>query len=83
MESTHGTTVVARQQVTPQMVRLTLAFDDNTEWKTTGLADEFVHVDVVNKLFWGLQNIVRSMYADTGPRHQTCLLRSFRGISLT
>ena len=46
MESIYGTTVVARQQVTPQMVRLTLAFDENTEWKTTGLGDEFVHVDV-------------------------------------
>lgn len=46
MESIHGTTVVARQQVTPQMVRLTLAFHEGSAWQTTGLGDEFVHVDV-------------------------------------
>ncbi|MES1170982.1 MAG: siderophore-interacting protein [Actinomycetota bacterium] len=46
MESIYGTTVVARQQVTPQMVRLTLALDEGSEWVTTGLADEFVHIDV-------------------------------------
>lgn len=46
MESIYGTTVVARQQVTPQMVRLTLALDEGSEWTTTGLADEFVHIDV-------------------------------------
>ena len=46
METNYDTTVVARQQITPQMVRLTLAFDEGSEWQTTGLADEFIHVDV-------------------------------------
>ncbi|MGC4175264.1 siderophore-interacting protein [Demequina sp.] len=46
MESIYGTTVTARQQVTPQMVRLTLKFDEGTEWTTTGLGDEFIHIDV-------------------------------------
>lgn len=46
MEPTARATVTARQQVTPLMVRLTLALDDPAAWTTTGVGDEFIHIDV-------------------------------------
>lgn len=46
METIHNATVTARQQVTPLMVRLTLTFETPDAWVTTGVGDEFVHIDV-------------------------------------
>lgn len=46
MESIYQATVTARQQVTPLMVRLTLALDDPAAWTTTGVGDEFIHIDL-------------------------------------
>jgi len=46
METIHRATVTGRQQVTPLMVRLSLTFDTPDAWVTTGVGDEFVHIDV-------------------------------------
>ena len=46
MEPTTPATVSAREQVTPLMVRLTLTLDEPGSWVSTGVGDEFVHVDV-------------------------------------
>lgn len=46
MESIYPATVIAREQVTPQMVRLTLALEEGSAWRTTGVGDEFVHIDL-------------------------------------
>lgn len=49
METIYAATVTARQQVTPLMVRLTLALEvphGPDAWRTTGVGDEFVHVDL-------------------------------------
>ena len=46
METIHSATVTAREQVTPLMVRLALTFDTPDAWVTTGVGDEFVHIDV-------------------------------------
>ena len=46
MEPIYPATVTARQQVTPLMVRLTLALDESSEWRSTGIGDEFIHVDL-------------------------------------
>lgn len=46
MESIYQATVTARQQVTPLMVRLTLALADDCPWRTTGAGDEFIHIDL-------------------------------------
>lgn len=46
MECIHSAHVVSRQVVTPQMVRIGIEFDQPSAWQTTGVGDEFVHVDV-------------------------------------
>jgi len=46
METIYAATVTKRQQVSPLMVRLTLALDDPDGWVTTGVGDEFVHIDL-------------------------------------
>jgi len=46
MEPIYPATVTARQQVTPLMVRLTLALEEGSEWRTTGAGDEFIHIDL-------------------------------------
>jgi NADPH-dependent ferric siderophore reductase len=46
METIHQATVTGREQVSPLMVRLTLSLPADTEWVSTGVGDEFVHVDV-------------------------------------
>ncbi|WP_062290635.1 siderophore-interacting protein [Demequina phytophila] len=46
METTHGATVTAAEQVTPHMMRLRLRLDDPGSWVSTGRPDEFVHVEV-------------------------------------
>lgn len=45
MECIHGARVSAREQISPVMVRLTLEFDEPGAWVSTGVGDEFVHVD--------------------------------------
>ncbi len=46
METIHNATITGRQQVTPLMVRLSLTFESPDAWVTTGVGDEFVHIDV-------------------------------------
>lgn len=46
MESIYPAIVTARQQITPQMVRLTLALEPGSPWRSTGAGDEFVHIDL-------------------------------------
>lgn len=46
MECIHTARVVAREQVTPQMVRVAIEFAEPQQWQSTGVGDEFVHVDV-------------------------------------
>ena len=46
MEPIYPATVTARQQVTPLMVRLTLALEEGSAWRSTGVGDEFIHVDL-------------------------------------
>jgi len=46
METIYPATVTARQQITPLMVRITLALDEPGVWTTTGVGDEFIHLDV-------------------------------------
>jgi NADPH-dependent ferric siderophore reductase len=46
MECIHQTRVVSREQLTPQMVRIHLALEPSSAWVTTGVGDEFIHVDV-------------------------------------
>lgn len=46
MECIHTARVIAREQVTLQMVRIAIAFDEPNAWRTTGVGDEFIHVDV-------------------------------------
>ncbi|MCR6712110.1 MAG: siderophore-interacting protein [Demequina sp.] len=46
MESIYPATVTARTQVTPLMVRLTLALEEGSAWRTTGVGDEFIHIDL-------------------------------------
>ncbi len=46
MECVHSARVVSREHLTPQMVRLRLALEPGSTWVTTGIGDEFIHVDV-------------------------------------
>lgn len=46
MEPTIRATVTAREQVTPLMVRLTLSIDEPGAWQSTGVGDEFIHLEV-------------------------------------
>jgi len=46
MDSIYPATVTARQQVTPLMVRLTLALAPGSPWRSTGVGDEFIHIDL-------------------------------------
>jgi NADPH-dependent ferric siderophore reductase len=46
METLHKATVTAREQVTPLMVRVSLTLDSPDAWVTTGVGDEFVHLEI-------------------------------------
>lgn len=46
MECVHSARVVSREQLTPQMVRIQLAPQPGNTWVSTGVGDEFIHVDV-------------------------------------
>ena len=46
MECIHGARVSAREQISPLMVRVTLELDEQSAWVSTGVGDEFIHLDV-------------------------------------
>jgi NADPH-dependent ferric siderophore reductase len=46
MECIHGARVSAREQISPLMVRVTLELEEPRTWVSTGVGDEFIHVDV-------------------------------------
>jgi NADPH-dependent ferric siderophore reductase len=46
MECIHGARVSAREQISPLMVRVTLELEEPRTWASTGVGDEFIHLDV-------------------------------------